>query len=217
MKHLWKENDYYKIMKKLYFATGNKQKLERMQTLASIVADDFIIEKVPKLINVEENATTPLDNAIQKVEMYNNLDVPVIAWDTWVYFDGIIFDPTHVKREAIKQAWLENDSSLSQEDIYHAMIWFYQKLADEKGWEFPFYYTDWWAIKYPEWSIKTFETKRHNILTNTIHWVKQLYFPMCNLYKSQKTWKYYSDRTEEDNIWELEEQVQLLTNIYKNL
>lgn len=216
MKHLWKENDYYKIMKKLYFATGNKQKLERMQTLASSVADDFVIQKVPELIDVEENATTPINNAIQKVEAYNDLDAPVIAGDTGVYFDGIAFDPTHVKREALKQVSFENNSP-SQEDIYSAMINFYKELASDNGWELPFYYSDWWAIKYPNGSIDTYETKRHNILTNITHWEKQLYFPMCNLYKSQKTWKYYTDRNSEDNVWELAEQVQLLQNIYNNL
>jgi inosine/xanthosine triphosphate pyrophosphatase family protein len=54
-------------MKKLYFATGNKQKLERMQFLASSVADDFVIQKVPELIDVEENGQSPIENAQIKV------------------------------------------------------------------------------------------------------------------------------------------------------
>ncbi|MGB2111411.1 MAG: non-canonical purine NTP pyrophosphatase [Patescibacteria group bacterium] len=66
-------------MKKIYFATGNKQKLERMNLLAQLVADDFVIEKVPNLIEVEENGKTPSENALQKVEPYSQLDVPVIA------------------------------------------------------------------------------------------------------------------------------------------
>jgi hypothetical protein len=40
---------------------------------------------------------------------------------------------------------------------------------------------------------------------------------MCNLYKSQKTWKYYTNRNVEDNIWELAEQVELLQKIYNIL
>jgi inosine/xanthosine triphosphate pyrophosphatase family protein len=66
-------------MKKIYFATGNKQKLERMNLLAQFIANDFVIEKVPNLVDVEENGKTPSENALQKVEQYFNLDAPVIA------------------------------------------------------------------------------------------------------------------------------------------
>jgi inosine/xanthosine triphosphate pyrophosphatase family protein len=66
-------------MKKIYFATGNKQKLERMNLLAQFIANDFVIEKVPNLVDVEENGKTPSENALQKVEPYFNLDAPVIA------------------------------------------------------------------------------------------------------------------------------------------
>ncbi len=203
-------------MKKIYFATGNKQKLERMNILAQFIADDFVIEKVPNLEDIEENGKTPSENALQKVEPYSQLDAPVIAWDTGVYFDNIAFDPTHVKRQALEKAWIYHDNA-NQEEIYNAMIDFYKNLAESKWWEFPFYYLDGWAIKYPNENILTFETKRHNILTSKIHGEKQLYFPMCNLYKSQKTGKYYTDRTLEDNFWELSEQVELLQKIYNQL
>ena len=203
-------------MKKIYFATGNKQKLERMQTLAEKVADDFVVEKVPNLIEVEENGKTPSENALQKVEPYFWLDAPIIAGDTWVYFDNIAFDPTHVKRQALEKAGIYNNDA-SQDEIYDAMIEFYKNLADTKWWAFPFYYLDGWAIKYPNENILTFETKRNNILTNKLHWEKQLYFPMCNLYKSQKIGKYYTDRTSEDNFEELSEQIELLQKIYNQL
>jgi hypothetical protein len=97
------------------------------------------------------------------------------------------------------------------------MIEFYKNLADTKWWEFLFYYLDGWAIKYPNENILTFKTKRNNILTNKLHWEKQLYFPMCNLYKSHKTGKYYTDRTSEDNFEELSEQIELLQKIYNQL
>jgi inosine/xanthosine triphosphate pyrophosphatase family protein len=66
-------------MKKIYFATGNKQKLERMQLLCSSISDDFIIERVPNIIDVLENGKTAVDNAIIKILPYENLDYPVIA------------------------------------------------------------------------------------------------------------------------------------------
>lgn len=203
-------------MKKIYFATGNKQKLERMNHLAQYIADDFVVEKVPNIIDVEENGKTPVENALQKVAPYDWLDAPIIAGDTGVYFDNIAFDPTHVKRQALEKAGIYHNDA-SQDEIYDAMIEFYKSLADSKWWTFPFYYLDGWAIKYPNENILTFETKRNNILTNKIHWEKQLYFPMCNLYKSQKTGKYYTDRTSEDNVEELSEQIELLQKIYNQL
>jgi inosine/xanthosine triphosphate pyrophosphatase family protein len=118
-------------MKKIYFATGNKQKLARMQELVVKVADDFVIQKVPELIDVEENGITPVENAMQKVDPYQNLDAPIIAGDTGVYFDDIAFDPTHVKRQALNNANI-NYQTATQEEIYDAMIEFYKSLADSK-------------------------------------------------------------------------------------
>jgi hypothetical protein len=40
---------------------------------------------------------------------------------------------------------------------------------------------------------------------------------MCNLYKSQKTGKYYTDRMRDDNFEELSEQIELLQKIYNQL
>jgi inosine/xanthosine triphosphate pyrophosphatase family protein len=57
MKLLCKEKDYYKnlLMKKIYFATSNKSKIERMQLLCNSIAEDFIVESVPNIMEVEEN------------------------------------------------------------------------------------------------------------------------------------------------------------------
>lgn len=118
-------------MKKIYFATGNTQKLERMNHLAQYIADDFVVEKVPNIIDVEENGKTPVENALQKIAPYDSLDAPIIAGDTGVYFDNIAFDPTHVKRQALEKAGIYHNDA-SQDEIYDAMIEFYKNLADTK-------------------------------------------------------------------------------------
>ena len=203
-------------MKKIYFATWNKQKILRMQSLAKIVANDFVVEPVPNLIDVEENWVTPSENAQQKVWPYVGLDAPVFAGDTALFFEGIQFDPTHVKRVALSDAWLDKNSC-SQEEVYATLLSYYKRLADGRWWELPFYYLDGWALKKTDGSVTLFQSKRENILTNRAYWEPQLYFPMCNLYKSQKTWKYYTDWTEEDMICELEWQIAILEDIYKSL
>lgn len=203
-------------MKKIYFATWNKQKLARMQFLASSISHDFIIEKVPNLIEVNEDGKTPLENAQIKVSVYNNLDAPVIAGDTGLYFDDIEFDPTHIKREALKNAW-KSEEECSQEQIFEILLDFYKNLATSKWWELPFYYIDWFVVKLTNWDIISCECKRNNILTDIFHWDKQLYFPMSNLYKSVKTGKHYMDRTNEDMLQELSEERNLLEQIYNTL
>jgi hypothetical protein len=89
--------------------------------------------------------------------------------------------------------------------------------VEENGWELSFHYTDGFAIKFPNWNINTYKSIRKNILTNISHWEKQLYFPMSNLYKSQKTWKYYMDWSTEDMLSELSEERKNLLIIYKEL
>lgn len=203
-------------MKKIYFATGNKQKLARMQFLASSISKDFMIEKVPNLIDVVENGKTPLENAQIKVWVYEKLDAPVIAGDTGLYFDDIEFDPTHIKREALKNAW-KSEEECSQEQIFEILLDFYKNLATSKWGEFPFYYIDGFVVKMTNWDYIFRECKRPNILTNIFHWEKQLYFPMSNLYKSIKTWKHYMDRTDKDMLTELSEERKFLQEIYNTL
>jgi hypothetical protein len=148
--------------------------------------------------------------------VYKNLDAPVIAGDTWLYFDDIEFDPTHIKRQALKDVW-KSEKELSQEEIFEILLNFYRNLASSKWGELPFYYIDGFVVKFPNWSVISRECKRNNILTDIFHWDKQIYFPMSNLYKSVKTWKHYMDRTDEDMLQELCEEKKLLEQIYNTL
>ncbi|USN58174.1 MAG: hypothetical protein H6767_07775 [Candidatus Peribacteria bacterium] len=82
--------------------------------------------------------------------------------------------------------------------MYDAMLEYYKTLAKDKGGSFPFNYVDAWAVLFPDGSIKDFEYERHYIMTDTPHGPKQLYFPMCNLYRSMITGKYFTDWDEHD-------------------
>jgi hypothetical protein len=59
-------------------------------------------------------------------------DVPVLAGDTAIFFEGMDFDPTKVKREALLSAGLSDESTVSQEQTAQAMTQYYQNLAREK-------------------------------------------------------------------------------------
>ncbi|MCP4522621.1 MAG: hypothetical protein GY828_00195 [Candidatus Gracilibacteria bacterium] len=203
-------------IKKIYFATGNKQKIERMQSLCHLIADDFHVEPMPDLIPVEENGETPIDNAILKVSPYRDLDAPIIAGDTGLYFDDMVCYPTHVKRTAIEDKGKKVEDC-SQDEIYSIMLEYYKNLAVKHGGEFPFYFLDGWAFKSVHGNLKTFLNKRENILTSLPQGEKQLYFPMCNLYKSRITGKYYTQWTEEDMLNELVGQKEMLEEIYEML
>lgn len=195
---------------KYYFATGNKQKLERLKKIFAYINPSIEIQRVPDLVDVEENWITAEENAFQKIEPYIwKYDFPILAEDTAVFFEWIDFDPTKVKRETLESAWLE-EKNISQEQVFQTMLDYYKNLATSKWWEFIFHYVDWWAITYPDSTSKTFSYKRKYIMTNISVWEPQLYFPMCNLYKSQITWKHYMDWNEGDYKKEFQIQVKTL-------
>jgi inosine/xanthosine triphosphate pyrophosphatase family protein len=55
---------------KIYFATGNTSKIERAQKLMNKLDANLVIEKYSDIIEVEETAKTPLECALQKLEVY---------------------------------------------------------------------------------------------------------------------------------------------------
>ena len=61
-----KETAYAKI----YLATGNSAKLERAKKLFSYIDESIDIEVFPDLKEVEETGTTPMECAMQKIEVY---------------------------------------------------------------------------------------------------------------------------------------------------
>ncbi len=193
---------------KIYLASWNKQKLERLKKLFTKIDENVGIEIYPDLVNVKETWTTAMENTLQKIEPYKNKDIkhPILTIDHSIFFDNINFDPTLIKRKAIEQNWL-NEFELHQEDIYNLMLEYYKNLATEKWWELEFYFLDSWAILFPNWELKTTEYKREYILTDKVVWEKQLYFPLCNLYKSKITWKYRTTWDEKDFFLELQKQI----------
>ncbi len=155
---------------KIYFATKNTSKIERAQKLLSKLNPNAVIEKYDDIIEVEETAKTPLECALQKLEVYKgrDIDAPIAVADTAIYFENIDFDfePTKVKRTALELAG-KKESDLSVEEVAELMIAYYQEKAHEAGGKIDYYYRDSWAVLYPNGKVKTFEYRREYTLTDT--------------------------------------------------
>ncbi len=197
MKEDWKQ--YCKI----YLATSNSAKVERAKKLFTAIDWGVELSVYPDIKNVEETGATPMDCALQKIEAYKGegIDVPIMATDSAVYFENQDFDPTHVRRAAIKDSG-KDEANMSDDEICEAMMSFYENEATKTGGSFDFYYIDAWAVLFPNWEIKTSEYKRPYEMTNVRSKSIQIKFPMSNLYRSKITGKRQEDSNEAEYLEE---------------
>jgi len=202
---------------KVYFATGNTSKIERAHKLLSKLNPDAVVEKYPEIIEIEETARTPLECALQKLEVYKwkDIDAPIAVADTAVYFESADFDfePTKVKRTALELAG-KKESDLSIEEVAELMIAYYQERAREAGWSLDYYYVDSWAVLYPNGEVKTIEYRREYTLTDVREWELKPYFPMANLYVSKYTGKRHHESTQEDFFMEFAGQMEAVKELF---
>lgn len=195
---------------KVFLASGNTQKLERLQKVFSRIDTKTTIEKYSDIIEVEENGKNAMENALKKLEPYINLTLPlssqereqkfpypILTCDSEIHFEGRDFDQTHVRRVALEKLG-KKESECSQQEIAQAMNDFYCDLATKNGGKLDFYYIDAWAMLLPNGEIKTHQYKRFYTLTDTPKGDLDIYFPMRNLYISKDTGKYAVDETDED-------------------
>ncbi len=200
-------------IKKLYFASSNKAKLKRLQTILAEVDKNIKIELVPDYIDVEEKGKDVLENAVMKVLPYKSkYKIPVLGMDTAVFFEGEDFDPTHIKRVALKGM---DESKLSQKEIAEKIKDFYVKLAKKYGGEKEFYFEDGWAILFPDGSIEKISYKREYIMTDKIRGQLDIFFPMRSLYIVKATKKSPTEQTLEEELLELKPQIEAFKKLLK--
>ncbi len=190
-------------MLRAYFATGNDGKIKRAQSILDTLRSKMKLEKVPELLEVEETGATPMECAMQKIEVYKDAgySIPVIAADTAVYFENQDFDPTMVRRAAIEKSG-KKESELSKLEIAEIMVDFYKSIAHKSGWEIDFYYVDAFVVLFPNGEIKKIEYKREYTLTDIHKWEIYIHAPMRWLYISKVTWKRADDSTMQDYVKE---------------
>lgn len=143
--------------------------MKRAQSILDSLKSGMTLEKIPELIDVEENAKTPLGCALQKLEVYKDkgYKIPVMTADTAVYFEKQDFEPTKVRRAAIEASG-KLESELTKMEIAELMIEFYKNIATQHGGQVDFYYIDAFAVLFPYGEIKTQEYKRAYTLTNIL-------------------------------------------------
>ena len=202
---------------KIYFATGNTSKIERAQKLTSKLHSNARIEKYTDIIDVEETASTSLECALQKLEVYKwkDIDAPIAVADTSVHFEDADFDfePTKVKRTALDLAG-KKESDLSVEEVAELMIAFYQEKTAEAGGKLNYHYIDSWAVLYPNGKVKTYEYRREYTLTDKREGELKPYFPMANLYVSKYTGKRHHESTNDDFFIEFAGQSEALAELF---
>jgi len=199
---------------KAYFASKNESKLRRMNKIFQRIDSNIVIEAIPELIEVKENGRDVLENSLQKILPYKNkYSYPVIAGDTAVFFEGEIFDPTHVKRICLGR---EDELKLTQQEIGERMKSFYINLAKKYGGRKEFYFEDGWAVLFPDGSHKQIKYKRDYILTDTLQGEFDIFFPLRSLYIVKATGKNIFEQTEEDYFKEFALQIVAFKKLFKH-
>lgn len=200
---------------KIYFATGNDGKIERANTTFELLEASPKVEKYTEMIEVEETGSTPLECALQKLEVYKgqNLDAPLMTADTAVYFGNQDFDPTHVRRAAITGLG-KSESELWATEIAQAMVEFYWEKARAAWGKIDFYYRDAWAVLFPDGTIKTREYRREYILTDEHNGELNIHAPMRGLYISKVTGKRAHESSHEDYLKEFECQAEAFAELF---
>ena len=199
---------------KIYFASGNKAKLERLKKVFAAAGLGIEIELVPDFVDVEETGKNVLENSLQKILPYKNkYSCPVIAMDTAAFFDGEDFDPTHMKRICLDG---KDGKDFTQEEIADMIKNFYANIAKKYGGEKDFYFEDGWTILFPDGSYKQDSYKREYILTDKLHGELDIYFPMRSLYLVRSTCKNPCEQNDNDWAKEFEGQINLMKKFFSS-
>ncbi len=206
-----KKQDYEKI----YFATGNAGKIERANTLICSLQGNIEFIEYIDIIDVEETGSTPLECALQKLEVYKwkNINIPIMTADTAVYFEWQDFDPTKVRRAALEEVW-KKESDVSDKECAEIMLEFYRKKAEQAGWKIDFYYRDAFAVLFPNGEVKTYEYRREYTLTNKHKGDIFIHAPMRSLYISKITGKRAYETSTEDMLEEFACQTEAFAELF---
>ncbi len=137
----------------------------------------------------------------------------MICSDTSVHFPKQDFEPTKVRRAAIEASG-KPETELTKKQIAELMIDFYKNIATENGGSIDFYYTDAFAVLFPNGEIKTQEYTREYTLTNESKGDIYLDAPMRSLYISKITGKRAHETTMQDYIKEFSSQAQAFSQLF---
>lgn len=182
-------------MKEILFATGNKSKAKRFTK--GLLANDIkvlTLEDVPINIEVEENGTTAIENALIKARAYaKETNLPVFAMDDTLYLENVPEDKQpgmYVRRVNGKRLTdeeiIEYYSNLAKEYGTNGLItgrWIYGMALISNGHEYTY-----------TWSKENF------YITSTPSKIINPGYPLNTISINIKLNKYFTDMTEEDKL-----------------
>lgn len=182
-------------MKEILFATGNKSKAKRFTK--GLLANDIkvlTLEDVNINIEVEENGTTAIENALIKARAYaKETNLPVFAMDDTLYLENVPEDKQpgmYVRRVNGKrltdEEMIEYYSNLAKEYGTNGLItgrWIYGMALISNGHEYTY-----------TWSKENF------YITSTPSKIINPGYPLNTISINIKLNKYFTDMTEEDKL-----------------
>lgn len=182
-------------MKEILFATGNKSKAKRFTK--GLLANDIkvlTLEDVPINIEVEENGTTAIENALIKARDYaKETNLPVFAMDDTLYLENVPEDKQpgmYVRRVNGKrltdEEMIEYYSNLAKEYGTNGLItgrWIYGMALISNGHEYTY-----------TWSKENF------YITSTPSKIINPGYPLNTISINIKLNKYFTEITEEDKL-----------------
>ena len=175
---------------KLIYGTGNKSKIAFMKTRVEPLGIEILsLDDVsaPKL-NIEENGSSPLENAkIKALTYYNALKAPLFSCDSGLYIDGL----DEVRQPGINVRgvgdYMNDDEAIA----------YYCSLADEMGGKMVARYRN--AICLILGTGQVFEHMGEDIASDPFYLVSKPHamrsegFPLDSLSVHIESDKYYSD------------------------
>ena len=182
-------------MKELLFATGNKSKAKRFtKGLLEHDIKVLTLEDVPINIEVEENGTTAIENALIKARAYaKETNLPVFAMDDTLYLENVPEDKQpgmYVRRVNEKrltdEEMIEYYSNLAKEYGTNGLItgrWIYGMALISNGHEYTY-----------TWSKENF------YITSIPSKIINPGYPLNTISINIKLNKYFTDMTEEDKL-----------------
>lgn len=182
-------------MKEILFATGNKSKAKRFtKGLLEHDIKVLTLEDIPINIEVEENGTTAIENALIKARAYaKETNLPVFAMDDTLYLENVPEDKQpgmYVRRVNGKrltdEEMIEYYSNLAKEYGTNGLItgrWNYGMALISNGHEYTY-----------TWSKENF------YITSTPSKIINPGYPLNTISINIKLNKYFTDMTEEDKL-----------------
>ena len=182
-------------MKELLFATGNKSKAKRFtKGLLEHDIKVLTLEDVNINIEVEENGTTAIENALIKARAYaKETNLPVFAMDDTLYLENVPEDKQpgmYVRRVNGKrltdEEMIEYYSNLAKEYGTNGLItgrWIYGMALISNGHEYTY-----------TWSKENF------YITSTPSKIINPGYPLNTISINIKLNKYFTEITEEDKL-----------------